>query len=118
MTDETNAANAAPATDTAASTAGTAEPAAPVTEPAAEAAGQAAPETGADTPDKTTSATDPSAVATKESALNDFISSVSHVELLGSIEEGAGYLLKMIESIPEGIAHGWHSLAAEIRSRI
>ena len=111
MPDETNVATAAPTTSET-------EPAAPATELATETVVQAAPETGTDTPEEATSETDPSPDVTKESTLNNFIASASHVELLASIEEGAGYVLKMIEAIPEGIAHGWHSLAAEIRSRI
>jgi hypothetical protein len=111
MPDETNVATAAPTTSET-------EPAAPATEPAVETAGQASSETGADTPEETISETEPSQAASKESALNNFVANASHVELLASIEEGAGYVLKMIEAIPEGVAHGWHSLAAEIRSRI
>jgi hypothetical protein len=38
--------------------------------------------------------------------------------LLSYIETESKALLSLIESIPDGVVHGWHSLAAEIRSRV
>jgi septation ring formation regulator EzrA len=43
---------------------------------------------------------------------------LSASELLAMIRKDAKSLLQMIEAIPDGVAHGWHSLGAEIRSRI
>lgn len=50
--------------------------------------------------------------------LKSFIAELSHKELFAHIEGGAKTLLKFIEAIPEGIAHDYHGLAAEIRSRV
>jgi len=37
---------------------------------------------------------------------------------LGWIEETAKELAEAIEAIPDGVQHGWHSLAAEINARV
>lgn len=57
-------------------------------------------------------------VASKDAALKAFIEKSAPAELLATIEDGAKTLLMLIESVPEGVVHGWHSLGAEIRARI
>jgi len=57
-------------------------------------------------------------VASKEAALKAYIEKSEPAELLAIIEDRAKTLLKLIESVPDGVVHGWHSLGAEIRSRI
>lgn len=53
----------------------------------------------------------------RDAAVKDFVKSSHPVELLKAIEEQARVLRLLIHGIPDGVAHGWHSLAAEISSR-
>ena len=53
----------------------------------------------------------------RDAAVKDFVKNSHPVELLKVIEEQARVLKLLIHGIPDGVAHGWHSLAAEISSR-
>ncbi len=53
----------------------------------------------------------------RDAAVKDFVKKSHPVELLKAIEEQARVLKLLIHGIPDGVAHGWHSLAAEISSR-
>jgi hypothetical protein len=57
-------------------------------------------------------------VGTELDAFKAYLAKSDAATLLADIEKSVRYLAKMIEAIPDGIAHGWHSLAAEIKSRI
>lgn len=53
----------------------------------------------------------------RDAAVKDFVKNSHPVELLKAIEEQVRVLKLLIHGIPDGVVHGWHSLAAEISLR-